>query len=381
MPELSGHRIMSNRRLNFTLSPVIKYNPKEMPYSLPDYQIDGTWNQHQSIILDILLDFIVKKRYAKYKNFPVTWKKNEVMKVNYESAGHLFSPSVITYLSKNPIEAYYVKSGYDLVKQAKDNFDGGYKAPDNKTSFEEYLNAYLAENYSYQKFIEEIKDILNYYSEDISIVIDPVNLFKNYSILSNYKYNLYKIIENISNTKFKMDYTVRCLAKEHQIDDNKNVVQEGKLVSVDYLMKDFQEIFIFKIIENNINLNFKSPLGKMILHNALIIDADWIEEEALTLKTNAYFIYKKFILNRVAGDNKTRTIVLWYEDIKKFLDLKWKNDSGNYKIIEKAFDQMQEKGLIEGHDWVRNYKQRQYRVIRTLEKKKKKSNKSLKVGT
>ena len=127
-------------------------------------------------------------------------------------------------------------------------------------------------------------------------------------------------------------------------------------------MGDFQEIFISKIHDDKITVNFKSPLGKMILHNTIILNTDWISEKAMTLKKNAYFIYKKFILNRVAGKNKAKEIILWYEDIKAALDLKGKNNSGNYTIIEGAFGEIQKKGLMKKYTWKRIANQRRYKL-------------------
>ena len=36
MPKLSGRKIITNRQLNFTLSPVDLHNPKEMPYKFTE---------------------------------------------------------------------------------------------------------------------------------------------------------------------------------------------------------------------------------------------------------------------------------------------------------------------------------------------------------
>ena len=45
-----------------------------------------------------------------------------------------------------------------------------------------------------------------------------------------------------------------------------------------YEMQDFQEIFSVDFEEDQFVLNFKSPLGKMILHNTLLLDTDWVAE-------------------------------------------------------------------------------------------------------
>jgi hypothetical protein len=86
-----------------------------------------------------------------------------------------------------------------------------------------------------------------------------------------------------------------------------------------------------------------------------------LPEEAMTLKKNAYFIYKCFILNSVAGRKKAGKKRLWFSDIKSFLDMQWGNDRGIHATIDKAFKEMQSKGLVSGYTWNKNYtKERQY---------------------
>jgi outer membrane receptor for ferrienterochelin and colicin len=159
-----------------------------------------------------------------------------------------------------------------------------------------------------------------------------------------------------------MNYKVKCLVKAPEYDDKGKRTHAGTLLDGYYGMKDFQEIFLVDFEKDQIKLNFKSPLGKMILHNTLILDTDWVPDEALTLSKNAYFIYKRFVLNRVSGKNKPKELELWFEDIKNFLDLNWSNNGGIYPIIDKAFKEMQQKGMIAGYSWNKNAKQRQYRV-------------------
>jgi hypothetical protein len=66
MSQPSAKKIITNRQLNFTLSPVDTHNQKKMPYSLNNYEIDGTWNHHQSIILDVILDWWFNGFYANH---------------------------------------------------------------------------------------------------------------------------------------------------------------------------------------------------------------------------------------------------------------------------------------------------------------------------
>ena len=343
MPNKSNRKIITNRQLNFTLSPVDLYNPKEMPYSLSNYAIDGTWNQHHSIILDIILDAFMKKRYAGYKRFPRSWRTKKVYEVNDHSGGNLFTPSAISFFTQTPLEAFSTLEGYNVEAHEKKQFEGYSFSPGTEISFEEHLKKQFKYNQKYQDFLNEMNELIPHYNDNMTFDVEILELYKNYPELDKHKYDLPEKLTEISKTKFKMNYEVKCIPEKAKIDETGKLINCDELFSIVYNMDDFQEIFLFKIQDDKILFNFKSPLGKMILHNTIILNTDWILEKALTLKKNAYFIYKRFILNRVAGTNKAKEIILWYEDIKEALDLKVKNNSGNYTIIEGAFCEMQKK--------------------------------------
>ena len=103
--------------------------------------------------------------------------------------------------------------------------------------------------------------------------------------------------------------------------------------------------------EDKIILNFDTPLGKLVLHNMLVLDTDWLPVGAVDLPKNAYFLYKRFVLNRISGRRKSKNIEIKYADAKSFLDLKWDNDRGVHGIIAKALGDIVEKGLAEGLEW------------------------------
>jgi len=387
MPKLSGRKIITNRQLNFTLSPVDLHNPKEMPYSLPDYQIDGTWNQYQSIVLDVLLDRIFKGNYGEYKNFPKSWRSKSVIEENKNFVGVLFNPTILTYLSNKPIEAFSIQSGYDVKANERKNYENSHNAEDQKTSFDNYFNAFLQNNDSYQTFMTEMNKKVSLFNGNVIYRFIIPNLYKNYPILRQYKHKVPEYVQRIAETKFKMNYKVKCLVRAPEYNDKGNRTHAGTLLNGFYEMQDFQQIFSVDFEEDLFKLNFKTPLGKMILHNTLILDTDWVPDEALTLSKNAYFIYKRFILNRVSGKNKPKELEIWFEDIKAFLDLNSGKNSGIYDVLDRAFKEMQKMGLIAGFSWNRNYtKQRQYRLIfdrpkKEFDKKKNSSDKLLKMPT
>jgi DNA-binding HxlR family transcriptional regulator len=182
-----------------------------------------------------------------------------------------------------------------------------------------------------------------------------------------------------------MNYKVKYIAIPPARNKSGKMTNRGRQDDIYYEMKEFQPIFSVNIDKELFTVNFKSTLGKLILHNTLMLDTDWIPEEAFELNKNAYFIYKRFILNSAAAKYKKEMIELWFNDVKSFLDLKSKNNTYIHKeVINRSLEEMQKLGLIIGYKWNKHYKQRQYRVTITdsgkeLEKRHGKSDKLLKV--
>jgi hypothetical protein len=228
--------------------------------------------------------------------------------------------------------------------------------------FEQYFEAYLRENDDYQELTAKMDEEISYFYVDLPIEFPVSDFFKRYPILEKYKYTLHDHVKKISETKFQMNYKIKYMEQEPEFDEKGKLISRGKMNEMHYAMKDFQQIFMVKFEDDIIRINFKSPLGKMILRNILILDTDWIPEAALSLNKNAYFLYKRFVLNRVSAKSKPPGVKMWFEDIKKFLDMKPKRDSAIYATIKTAFKEMLQKGLINGYTWKKYADQRQYRL-------------------
>jgi hypothetical protein len=355
--------IITNRQLNFTLAPIDLHNPKIMPYSLPDYQIDGTWNQHQSIVLDVILDLMFKQFYDQYKNIPKSWRSKSVIDVTQNFGGHFFNSVFLTYLSGQPIKAFSIRQNIDVEAHQRRLYQDTVDYAEKMESFDEHFDYFLKNDEKYQIFLGEMKSIERNLKDDFPLLIPVPKLFKNYPAIRKYKRKFVEYLQKVADTKFKMNYKVKILKKAPEYNKKGLRISAGELEDSYYNMQDFEEIFLVKIEGDKFQVNFKSILGKMILHNMVILDTDWIPDEVFELKKNTYFIYKRFLLNRLSGQNPPKEIELSYEDIKRFLDLNGKNIGGNYGIIERAFKEMQEKGLIKEHSYYKLYQnQRLYRL-------------------
>jgi hypothetical protein len=213
-----------------------------------------------------------------------------------------------------------------------------------------------------------------------------MKLFEIYPLLKPYRYKLLiDLLKKIEQTRFKMTYKVKYMQRKPNYDEKSKKSDKGELIDLNYRLDEFQQLFeVVTAHKDEIVLNFKSPLGKLIIHNMLILDTDWCPVEAMSLSKNAYFIYKRFIFNKVFGKHKAKTLELKFEDLKAFLDLKWSNNSCVYAIIERALNSMMQNKLIAGYRPNKNLvKNRSYKIyfeneVKVLEEKKEEDAKILK---
>lgn len=364
MPNQSNRRIITNRQLNFTLCPVDTYNKKIMPYRLPNYAIDGTWNHHQSIILDVLLHKIFTYLYTSHGNIPKSWRSEKVPILTSLLIEGAINPENLSYLNQSPIDAYCGYMNDDLIENLRKTYNvtPGADITDD-SAFERYVNDHLDSDSGYQHYKEDMDVKIAAFNEDVLFKIDIFNLFKDYPFLIKYQYDLTKHIQKIEETAFLMNYKVKYIVIPPARNKIGKMTNRGRQDDIFYNMKEFQPIFSVDFDKKFFTVNFKSPLGKLILHNTLMLDTDWIPEEALELNKNAYFIYKRFILNSAAAKYKKKMIELWFNDVKSFLDLKSRNNTYIHKkVIDRSLEKMQQLGLIRGYEWNKHYKQKQYRV-------------------
>jgi hypothetical protein len=207
MSQPSVRRIITNRQLNFTLSPVDTYNHKDMPYALPNYEIDGTWNHHQSIILDLLLDRIFHQIYSGYKKPPQSWRSRKAIEATGHIFGKVITPESLTQLSNKPRKAYLKSIGTDVIGRLKENYEGikirnpEYTQPH---TFEDYLNDHFDNDTDFQRFKEDQQELLQRMQKRYEVSLPLVDLLDNYPILGRYKYSLNDHLRKISETRFKL---------------------------------------------------------------------------------------------------------------------------------------------------------------------------------
>ena len=370
--------IITNRQLNFTLSPVDKYNKKEMPYRLQNYEIDGTWNQHQSIILDCILDRIFNGTYRQYKKPPQSWRSEKTIQVIYGYFGGILNPSTLHFVEIPLYEAFIEYSGKDVFGKIKTEYRNDKEKRINYSdNIIQYLNHWHGNTLSdYRKFNKNILNLKKILYADLVFDCKVSELLENYPFLMRYKYTLEEKLNKVASTKFKMKYKVKYMDKLPVFDENGKVTERGNLVDMYYEMKNLQHMFKVAFEDDIIKFNFNSPLGKLIIYNMLIVDTDWMPLDVLNLTKNAYFLYKRFVLNKRSAKFKPSKIELKLEEIKSFLDYNWSNDRGVHSKIIEALNNMKDNGLIDDFVWNKNIANRRvYKLIFEDKKKEPKKQK------
>ena len=348
MPYQSNSKIITNRQLNFTLGPIDTHNKKEMPYKADGFEIDGTWNHHQSIILDVLLDHYFRSFYTTGKKLPQSWRSKKVVSV-MAARSKLFNRENLRFLSMPPFESYQDYIGSDLLGDLKEDYERykvNNKHSEKHISFDEYIDNYLLNNRDYQYYINSQNEKISIFYSDLIKTYDIASLFDHYAILSKYKYTLTKYLDKIAQTKFKMMYKVKYIEQLPTYNSNGKIVGRGKTSDMYYQMQNFEHLFELSFTESNIELNFNTPLGKFVLHNMQILDTDWFPVEAVSLSKNAYYIYKRYIMSKRNGKYKSKKIELNFDDIKTYLDLNWSNPPGVHGIIVKALNNLIQNGYM-----------------------------------
>ena len=301
----------------------------------------------------------------------MSWRSKYAIEMFNTFLGGKLNQEALSYLEYSLYDLHVKRRGKDVFRELKEEYKRSLKMEpvDYIRNFKQFLQFKNAEELSkYRRFNANIINVKKMLYEKFLLFFNIDELIESYPILNHYRYKFLEQLIKISATKFKMNYKVKFIDRQPVRDDNEKMTDRGNLIDMHYEMVYFQNIFKLERKDDNIILNFNTPLGKLIIHNMLIVDTDWMPIDALKLSKNAYFMYKRFILNKVAGKHKAEKIELKYDEIAAFLDYKWKNESGVNKKFEESFDDMKENGLILNYKRKKRFKSRIYELH--FEKKK-----------
>ncbi len=131
-----------------------------MPHKLQNYEIDGVWNHHQSIILDTIIDVMFKRSYQQHKKLPQSWRSLKVLERINGLLKTGINRTFIDSLSLSPREAYSKYMGYDVVAKLREDYENNDNLKRNLT-FEEYVDRYFENERSYQDYLKSITENKN----------------------------------------------------------------------------------------------------------------------------------------------------------------------------------------------------------------------------
>ena len=229
-----------------------------MPYKLPNYEIDGTWNHHQSIILDSILDRIYRGSYSGCNKLPTTWWDKNVVDMNNNFLMGIINPKVISFLSLPPRDAYIKKAGFDDYKFLKEKYIDLKRSTTLDCSYEEFIDKEFEGNREYQEYLEEMQVKKNVLYGNSIINIDIMKYLETYFFLEKYKRSLRDYLKRIEETKFKLKYKIKYLQIQPTYKDDDRVDSKGVRIDIFYEMNDYQSIFKVDFTDAKIVLNFDS---------------------------------------------------------------------------------------------------------------------------
>jgi hypothetical protein len=156
---------------------------------------------------------------------------------------------------------------------------------------------------------------------------------------------LKELIKRTASVKFTLDYPL-----QHPVIETYRYNEETKSkVTGRYLETvkvENSRLFNYNIENGILQVKFNTFLGKLYIHNLLTLNTDWFDEDYLKLSGYASAIYRRFFSNkRKVAEINLRDIVEHFEFSK---------NSRYPKIIEQAFVEMKNEGLIEDYEFVLN---------------------------
>jgi hypothetical protein len=283
----------------------------------------------------------------------------------------VINPMALNLVDKFPYDAFVEHSGKDIFREIKNAYRKDKEKTQSPATFKEYLNHWhTSELYRYREINKNILSVKKLLYQNLEIGCKRNDLFENYQCLHRYKYTFEQNLAKVASTKFKMNYKVKYMEKLPVFGEDGKITERGRLIDLYYEMKDFQHIFEVVFEDDIIKFNFNTPLGKLIIYNIMIMDTDWMPLDVLNLKKNAYFLYKRFVLNKRSGKFKAGKIELKFDEIKEFLDIRWKNDRGVHSMVLTALKDMKENGLVDDFVWNKNINNRRVYELHYEDKKK-----------
>jgi hypothetical protein len=360
--------IISERSLNYILHPVqARKNSYPYTYNIDNFgeelsvTVDRAWTYANHIFLDFIGHELYEKYYRKVVKKRNTWR-NEFSESLLYNADKLVEYSAIQIPEE--LKQYYTKyveykscskiseETASLLFQAEFNNNHKEKA--------EYEKRYRNSEYRMDEIRKElgislINELDIAYSKSNRSMTAYVVEIKMSKLIKRYnkyfrkrrKEYLLKLINRTSDVRFTFEYPLKVPVLQEKITQQKTI---KKIVTTQFENVSIKNdnIFNYDFHDNTIKVAFNTFFGAAYAHNLLTLNTDWFEENYLKLNNMASALYRRFFVTKPG--NKAERIDI--RDLVKYFGLI--NNSRYPQLIDNAFEDIKNAGLIESYKYIIN---------------------------
>jgi len=356
--------MITERSMNYILRPV-QVRKSKFPYTYYvenlggqiAVTVDRTWTPYNHLVLDFIGHLFHEAKYRIIYEKELTWKnegsqnllKNVDRLFRYEKKEEIIDDDLKLHIPKYRRYVYLEKLCDDWMELRSRN-----KLPNDRI---ELLEKYAQEKAAIDKdltfvmsALDEVRDIIfgeaiiTYGIEfKIEKLLDRFNMF-----FRNRRKEYFKdLLLRTSDVKFSLEYPLR-------VPVYKNIIKNGeersiiKKVVPKNIKVQNDKLFNFEINGDAIKILFNTFLGNLYAHNLLTLNTDWFEENFLLLDGYASAIYRRFFVIR--KNNKFDEL-----PINQIVDYFGLMKNSRYpEVLEKAFEDIKNAGLIDDYKFVVN---------------------------
>ena len=356
--------LITERSLNYILRPVqVRFQNYPYTYSIENMDevvsviVDRAWTPNNHLVLDFIGHELFTKAYKQIHDNRNSWKNGNSQGLLMQ-AGQLLRYSERETIIRDELKPLIPKyKRYDQIVESCTEWE---KLHSQNQLTEEKVDI-LKKLYQEKN---ELQQDLQFYLNDLNKVRDLIFgeaigsaevKCKISTLLDRYgkffkkrrKEYIKTLLKKTSEVRFTLDYPIRVPVIQNI---NKNGEQQSIIKSVDLktIKVENDKCFNVEIDGDDVRVIFNTFLGRAYVHNILTLNTDWFEEGYLNLDGYASAIYRHFFVIR-SGNKFDQLRIKDLVDYFGFL-----KNSHYPAVIEKAFEDIKNVGLIHDYKFVVN---------------------------